>query len=41
MRCEDQQLYAWFLRRGQPADPALGALVAHILEHNAAHAHPR
>lgn len=41
MRCEDQQLYAWFLRREQPADPALGALVARILDHNATHPQPR
>jgi len=35
MGCEDQQLFAWFLGREHPEDPALAALVTHILQHNA------
>ena len=30
--CEDQQLFAWFLRREQPADEELAAIVRTILE---------
>jgi antitoxin CptB len=32
MTCEDQDLYAWFLRREQPADEELAAIVRTILE---------
>ena len=31
MRCEDQQLYAWLMRREQPDDADLAAIVAVIL----------
>jgi len=30
--CEDQQLFAWFLRREQPEDEELRAIVGTILE---------
>jgi len=33
MRCEDQDLFAWFLRREEPEDAELAAIVARILEH--------
>ena len=32
MLSEDQDLFAWFLRREQPADQELGAIVSQILE---------
>ncbi len=32
MRCEDQDLFAWFLRREQPDDPDLADIVGTILE---------
>ena len=32
MRCEDQDLFAWFLRREQPDDPELADIVSEILE---------
>ena len=32
MLCEDQDLFAWFLRREQPGDKELAALVSKILE---------
>ncbi|MCB1678640.1 MAG: succinate dehydrogenase assembly factor 2 [Halioglobus sp.] len=32
MRCEDQDLFAWFLAREQPADEELAAIVSQILE---------
>ena len=32
MRCEDQDLFAWFLRREQPDDPELADIVGEILE---------
>lgn len=32
MTCEDQDLFAWFLRREQPADEELAAIVRAILE---------
>ncbi len=32
MRCEDQELFAWFLRREQPRDEELAAIVSQILE---------
>ncbi|MCB1675405.1 MAG: succinate dehydrogenase assembly factor 2 [Halioglobus sp.] len=32
MRCEDQDLFAWFLAREQPADGELAAIVSQILE---------
>ncbi len=32
MACEDQELFAWFLRREQPADEELAAIVHAILE---------
>ena len=31
-RCEDQDLFAWFLAREQPADEELAAIVSQILE---------
>ncbi len=31
MVCEDQDLFAWFLRREQPADPELAHIVSQIL----------
>ncbi|MEM1153721.1 MAG: succinate dehydrogenase assembly factor 2 [Pseudomonadota bacterium] len=33
MLCEDQQLYAWILRREQPEDSELQAIVKQVLEH--------
>ena len=32
MQCEDQELFAWFLRREQPRDEELAAIVSQILE---------
>ena len=32
MLCEDQDLFSWFLRREQPADQELAAIVKQILE---------
>lgn len=32
MACQDQELFGWFLRREEPADAALGAMVKRILE---------
>ena len=32
MICEDQDLFVWFLRREQPADEELAAIVSQILE---------
>lgn len=32
MSCEDQELFAWFLRREQPEDQELAAIVRSILE---------
>ncbi|WP_423810689.1 succinate dehydrogenase assembly factor 2 [Pseudohalioglobus lutimaris] len=32
MLCEDQDLFAWFMRREQPADGELLAIVSKILE---------
>ena len=33
MGCQDQELFGWFLKRQQPDDPELAAIVAEILEH--------
>ena len=32
MLCEDQDLFAWFLRREQPEDPEIALIVSQILE---------
>ena len=32
MLCEDQDLFAWFMQRGQPGDEELAAIVRQILE---------
>jgi antitoxin CptB len=32
MACEDQELFAWFLRRERPGDEELAAIVREILE---------
>jgi antitoxin CptB len=32
VRCEDQELFAWFLRREQPRDEELAAIVSQILD---------
>ncbi len=32
MLCEDQELFAWFLRREQPSDPELADIVQRVLE---------
>ena len=32
MGCEDQELFAWFLRRERPEDPELADIVGKILE---------
>ena len=32
LTCEDQELFAWFLRREKPADEELAAIVRTILE---------
>jgi antitoxin CptB len=32
MGCEDQDLFAWFLRRERPGDEELAAIVSQILE---------
>lgn len=34
MRCEDQEMFGWFLRREQPEDPELAAIVRRIIEYN-------
>lgn len=39
MQCEDQQLYAWILRREQPKDTELEAIVETVLEFTAYRAH--
>ncbi|MFV0277566.1 MAG: succinate dehydrogenase assembly factor 2 [Parahaliea sp.] len=31
MECEDQELFAWFLRREQPEDADLAAIVSQVL----------
>jgi antitoxin CptB len=41
MRCEDQELFGWFLRREQPADPELAAIVHTILDFHASGRAPR
>lgn len=33
MECEDQELFAWFLRREEPEDAELAAIVRQILDH--------
>jgi antitoxin CptB len=32
LRCEDQDLYAWLLQRGDPEDEELAAIVSQILQ---------
>jgi antitoxin CptB len=32
LRCEDQDLFAWFLRRERPDDEELRAIVSKVLE---------
>jgi antitoxin CptB len=32
MECEDQELFSWFLQRGEPDDEDLAAIVRTILE---------
>ena len=32
MLCEDQELFAWFLRRERPEDEELAAIVSQVLE---------
>ncbi len=32
MTCEDQDLFAWFLRRERPEDEELAAIVSQVLE---------
>jgi antitoxin CptB len=32
MRCEDQDLFAWFMQREQPDDTELAAIVSKVLE---------
>jgi antitoxin CptB len=32
MRCEDQDLFGWFLRREQPEDEELAAIVNQVLD---------
>ena len=32
LQCEDQDLFAWFLRRERPQDEELAAIVSQILE---------
>jgi antitoxin CptB len=32
MQCEDQELFAWFMRRGDPDDEELAGIVRQILE---------
>lgn len=32
MGCEDQQLFAWFMGREEPADPELAAIVRRVLD---------
>lgn len=39
MECEDQQLFAWFLRREQPEDESLADIVNRILDYK--HRSPR
>jgi len=33
MGCQDQELFGWFLKREQPDDPELAAIVGEILDH--------
>ena len=33
LECEDQELFGWFLRKEQPDDPELAAIVDTILSH--------
>lgn len=33
LECEDQELFGWFLRKEQPEDPELAAIVDTILGH--------
>lgn len=33
MECEDQELFGWFMRREQPEDANLAAIIAVILSH--------
>lgn len=33
MECQDQELFAWFLRRETPQDSELAIIIARILEH--------
>lgn len=33
MECEDQELFAWFMRREQPGDADLAAIVSQILDY--------
>ena len=32
LRCEDQELFAWFMQRGQPDDQELAGIVRQILD---------
>lgn len=32
MLCEDQDLFAWFMQRGQPQDQELAGIVSQILQ---------
>lgn len=32
MECEDQELFSWFLQRGEPDDEELAAIVRTVLE---------
>ncbi|MEE4278035.1 MAG: succinate dehydrogenase assembly factor 2 [Halieaceae bacterium] len=33
MECQDQELFAWFLKRESPEDPELAAIVARVIAH--------
>jgi antitoxin CptB len=32
MRCEDQELFGWFMQRGEPDDKELASIVSQILQ---------
>jgi antitoxin CptB len=41
MQCEDQDLFAWLMRRGEPGDEELAAIVRQILQFTRAAPHGR
>ena len=35
MECQDQELFGWFLRREEPADPEIASIVSDVLDFTA------